>query len=78
MTDTTDFEERAIAFFRALRTIGKEILGHEAFGFKLDINITAPIDSKENLLLLHARVQETLTIASRTVQPVTIEGTTLQ
>jgi len=74
----SDLEDTAIAFFRAIRAEGKKCLGHDRFGFKLDINTMSPPDDKESAIRLGARIQEALTVASRTIQPVTIEGTTLQ
>jgi len=71
-------EETAIAFFRAIRAAGKECLGHDRFGFKIDVNTMSPPEDKDAALLFGAKLQEALIAASRTVQPVTIEGTTLQ
>lgn len=74
----TDLEQATIAFFQAIRAAGKECLGHDRFGFKLDINTMAPPDDRDAALLFGAKLQEALTTASRVVQPVTIEGTSLQ
>ena len=74
----TELEFAAIAFFRALRATGKECLEHDRFGFKLDVNVMAPPDDKEAAMRFGAKVQEALTHASQVVQPVTIEGTSLQ
>ncbi len=75
----TDLEETAIAFFRAIRATGREVLGHDQFGFKIDINTMSPPDGdKEKALLFGNTIQQALTLASRTVQPIVVEGTTLQ
>jgi hypothetical protein len=72
-----DLEETAIAFFRAIRASGKNHLGHDRFGFKLDIKTMAPVEDREAAELFGANLQEALTNASKIVQPVTIE-TSLQ
>ncbi len=74
----SDLEDTAIAFFRAIRAAGKIRLGHDQFGFKLNIETMSPAKDKGGATLLGADIQEALTNASRTVQPMTIEGTTLQ
>jgi len=74
----THLEQAAIAFFRALRGTGKKQFGHDQFGFKINIETMAPVEDKDAATAFNANVQEALTLASRTVQPVIIEGTTLQ
>ena len=74
----SDLEEAATVFFRAIRTAGKEILGHDQFGFKIDINTMVPAADRDGAVLLGAKLQEAITVAGRAVQPVTIEGTSLQ
>jgi hypothetical protein len=74
----SELEETAIAFFRAIKATGKECLGHERFSFKLDINTMSPPEDRDAAVLFGAKIQEALTNASRAVQPVTIEGTSLQ
>ena len=70
-------EDAAVAFFRALRATGKECLEHDRFGFKVDINMMAPPESKDAAMRFSGKVQEALNYASRVVQPVTIEGTSV-
>lgn len=74
----TDLEETAIAFFRAIRSVGKECLGHDRFGFHMDIKTMSPKEDQESAIIFGAKIQEALTTASQTVQPVTIEGASLQ
>jgi hypothetical protein len=76
--EMTDLEETAIAFFRAIRATGKNILGHDRFGFRINIETMSPKEDNESAVVLGAKIQEALTNASRVVQPVTIEGTSLQ
>lgn len=71
-------EDAAITFFRAIRATGKECLGHEQFGFKLDINIMTPSKDQQIAVSFAAKVQDALTQASQIVQPVIIEGTSVQ
>jgi hypothetical protein len=73
-----DLDEAAIIFFRAIRSAGVECLGHDRFGFKLDINTMSPQEDREAAVLFGAKLQEALTNASKIVQPITIEGTSLQ
>lgn len=73
-----DLEQATIAFFRAIRAAGKECLGHERFGFQLDIKTMVPPDDRDAAISFNDKLQEALTTASRIVQPVTIEGTSLQ
>ena len=74
----SDLEETAIAFFRAIRATGKECLGHDGFGFRMNVETMSPKEDKESALVLGAKIQEALTAATRAVQPVTIEGISLQ
>jgi hypothetical protein len=74
----SDLEDTAIAFFRAIRAAGKKRLGHDRFGFKMNVETMAPIEDKDAATAFGAALQEALTTASRVVQPVTIEGTSLQ
>ena len=74
----TDLEETAIAFFRAIRSTGKECLGHDRFGFKINIEAMTPKEDHEASVAIGAKIQEALTNASSVVQPVTIEGTSAQ
>jgi hypothetical protein len=74
----TDLEKTAIDFFRAIRATGKEVLEHDTFGFKLDINVMVPPNDHKLAAVFSSKIQEALTTASRTVQPVTVDGTSLQ
>jgi len=71
-------EETAIAFFRAIRASGRKRHGHDQFGFKLDIQTMSPKDDQKAAVGFGSDIQMAITNASRTVQPVTIEGASLQ
>ena len=74
----TDLDQTAITFFRAIRKAAKKHLGHDRFGFTINIETFYPKEDLETGLLFGAKIQEALTIAQQTVQPVVIEGTTVQ
>jgi BRCT domain type II-containing protein len=73
-----DLEETAIAFFRAIHAAGRECLGHDQFSFTMSIETKSRKEDQESAVVLGAKIQEALTSATRAVQPVTIEGTSLQ
>lgn len=74
----SELDDAVIAFFRALRACGKETFGHDRFGFKLDVNTMVAVDDTENAHVFNAKLQAALSLASNVVQPVTIEGSSLQ
>jgi hypothetical protein len=76
--EMTDLEETAVAFFRAIYAAGKKCLGHGQFNFTMSIEIKSRKEDQESAAVLGAKIQEALTNASRVVQPVIIEGTSLQ
>jgi hypothetical protein len=76
--EMTDLEETAIAFFRSIRDAGKECLGHDQFGFTMNIETKSRKEDQESAVVLGAKIQEALTKATCAVQPVTIEGTSAQ
>jgi len=71
-------DDAFIAAFKEIYATGHEILGHTDFAFKIDATIGTRSRDEEGGKLIGARIQEALTAASRTVQPLTIEGVTLQ
>lgn len=71
-------DDAFIAVFREIYATGQEILGHRDFAFKIDATIGTRPKEEEEGRLIGAKIQEALTTASQTVQPVTIEGTSLQ
>jgi len=76
--EQSELDEAAIAFFRAIRAVGKKCHGHDQFGFRVDIQTMSPKNEKTAALKFGADIQTAITAATRAVQPVTIEGTTLQ
>lgn len=74
----TDLEQAAVDFFKAIQGTGAAILGHTEFVFKIDCTIGSRPEEAEHAKLISIHIQCALNVAKNSLQPLSIEGISLQ
>jgi hypothetical protein len=75
----TKLEMISIDYFKEILAIGREVLGHPDFVFKIDVTIGSKPKDSELAKIIGERIQDALDTAKSVARPeITIEGTTLQ
>jgi len=60
-------EQSASAFFKAIHQVGIDALGHNRFGFKIDISFTVAPDDADTAKNINAQIQAALNNARTSV-----------
>lgn len=62
-------QEAAVEFFKAIQEVGRADLGHDEFGFKVDIAFMVKNEDSAKATAIHAQIQAALNIANNSIKP---------